>query len=78
MIRSRLFNVRRQMVHGVDLMIADFRDGDELGSVSVKIAVYQTHGDAALEEQVEGALAEIEARRRRASSMPTLRHSELR
>lgn len=78
MIRSRLFNVRRQVVHGVDLMIADFRDGDELGSVSVEIAVYEAHGEAALEEQVEGALAEVEARRRRASVGPMLRHAELR
>lgn len=78
MIRSRLFNVRRQMVHGVDLMIADFRDGDELGSVSVEVAVYEAHGDAALEELVDGALADVEARRRRASAGPMLRYSELR
>lgn len=78
MIRSRLFNVRRQTVHGVDLMVADFRDGDELGSVSVEVAVYEAHGDAALEEQVEGALAEVEARRRRAMAIPAVRHSELR
>ncbi len=78
MIRSRLINVRRQTVHGVDLMVADFRDGDELGSVSVEISTYEAHGDAALEEQVESALAEIEARRRRASVGPMLRHAELR
>lgn len=75
MTPSRLFNVRQQIVHGVDLTIADFKTAQGIGSVSVESDVYAEHGMVALEEQLEATLSEI-AKRQRLTTPPP-RHAEL-
>ncbi|RSY83127.1 hypothetical protein DAH66_12725 [Sphingomonas koreensis] len=75
MTHSRLFNVRQQIVHGVDLTIADFKTAQGLGSVSVESEVYAEHGMVALEEQLEMTLTEIAKRQHLTAPRP--RHAEL-
>ena len=68
--KDRLTNVRRQVVHGVDLTIGDFETPEGSGSVSVPSAIYEAHGIAALEEELDGVLALIERRPTKAPASP--------
>jgi len=53
-----LRNVRRAVVHGEDVVLADFTAPDgRPGSVGVTEREFQAHGEAALQQQADAAAA---------------------
>lgn len=74
-LKDRLLNIRSQVVHGVEVMIADFETPDGRGSVSVRREAYEAHGEDALAEELDFALSLIDEREPKARAP---RHAELR
>ena len=55
----RLTNIREQTVHGIPMVIADFKIADgRMGSVSVERELYQLHGEVLLQQEAEGVEAQ--------------------